>query len=109
MYQLTPQERRAVLFLICLALIGLAVNYAVKLNSPIATFLDPGSGFNKININRAGYQELLDLKGLTPSLAGKIIEYRQENGPFEDLRQLKKVKGIGERRFERIKDCLTLD
>lgn len=109
MYNLTPQERRAVLFLTCLSLIGLAVNYAAKLHSPIATFLDPESALSKININRAGYEELLDLKGLTPSLAQKLIEYRQENGPFEDLRELKKVKGIGERRFEKIKDCLSLE
>lgn len=109
MYNLTRQERTVILFLLCLSLIGLGVNYAAKLKSPIATFLDPERGFERININRAAYQDLLGLKGITPALAEKIIEYRNENGPFTELRELKMVKGIGERRFEKIKDYLTLE
>lgn len=109
MFELTTQERRAILFLICLGLIGLGLNYAAKLNAPVLSFFEPEGASHKLNINRAGCQELSGLKGLTPSLAKKVIEYRQENGPFGAIEELKKVKGIGERRLEKLKDYLTLE
>ena len=61
----------------------------------------------KININTAGAAELDKLPGVGPALAGRIIEYRNANGLFKDGEELKKVKGLGESKYEKIKDKIV--
>lgn len=62
----------------------------------------------KININTADKAELDRLPGVGPALAENIIEYRQANGGFNDMEGLKKVPGIGNSKFEKLKDKITL-
>ena len=62
----------------------------------------------KININTADKNELDALPGIGPSLAERILEYRQANGSFSDIDELKKVTGIGPSKFEKLKDKITL-
>ncbi len=64
------------------------------------------SSNNKININYASEKELEDLPGIGPSLAKRIVEYREKNGPFKSLKDLEKVKGIGEKKINQIKDLI---
>lgn len=62
----------------------------------------------KININTATQTELEILEGIGPSLADKIIKYREKNGKFKDIDELKNVSGIGENKFNSIKDKIKL-
>jgi competence protein ComEA len=66
----------------------------------------PGS---KININTASNSDLEALPGIGPTLAQRIVEYRQANGPFNRLEDIKKVKGIGDGIFAEIKDWITVE
>lgn len=61
-----------------------------------------------ISINKAGRRELMSLTGIGPKTSQKIIKYREKNGPFKTLRSIKNVKGIGEKKFEKIKSHITL-
>ncbi|MGI6576069.1 MAG: helix-hairpin-helix domain-containing protein [bacterium] len=61
----------------------------------------------KINLNRASKEELETLPGIGPALASRIITYRETNGPFRRVDELKKVSGIGDVRFEELKDLVT--
>jgi len=61
-----------------------------------------------ININTATLQELDSLPGIGPTTAQKIIEYRQQHGPFQALEDLMNVPGIGPATFDKIKDLITL-
>ena len=61
-----------------------------------------------ININSADEKELQKIKGIGPSLAGRIIEYRTNNGAFKSVEEIKKVRGIGEKTFEKMKDQITV-
>ena len=61
----------------------------------------------KININTAGAAELDKLPGVGPALAGRIIEYRNANGPFKDGEELKKVKGLGAAKYEKLKEKIV--
>lgn len=61
----------------------------------------------KVNINTAGAAELDKLPGVGPALAGRIIEYRNANGPFKDGEELKKVKGLGAAKYEKLKDKIV--
>lgn len=69
----------------------------------------PFSQGSKVNINTASAEELDDvLPGIGPTLAQRIVEYREKHGPFRSVEDLKNVSGIGERRFEQIKDLVTI-
>lgn len=62
----------------------------------------------KININTASQQELDKLSGIGPALAERIVKYREEKGAFKEITELKNVPGIGESKFNRLKDQVTL-
>lgn len=62
----------------------------------------------RININTASTDELKRLPGIGDVLAGEIVAYREENGPFTALEELLKVKGIGEARLAAIIDHITV-
>ena len=61
-----------------------------------------------ININTASQTELESLPGIGPSLALKIINYRNENGKFSSIDQIKNVSGIGDAKFENMKSFITV-
>jgi len=63
----------------------------------------------RVNLNTAGALELEELPGIGPSIAGRIVAYRQENGGFETLEELMAVKGIGEAVFAKLKDYITIE
>ena len=62
----------------------------------------------KININTATEEELDTLPGIGPSTAAKIIDYRKENGKFKSIEEIKEVSGIGDAKYEKIKDLITI-
>lgn len=62
----------------------------------------------KVNINTAGAGELETLPGIGPTLAQRIMNYRQSNGPFQHPEDIKKVKGIGDGIFVQIQDLITV-
>lgn len=61
----------------------------------------------KININTADAVALMDLPGIGPKTADKIIEYRQTS-PFEEIEDITNVNGIGDKMFETIKDLIDV-
>jgi competence ComEA-like helix-hairpin-helix protein len=62
----------------------------------------------RININLASRSELMDLPGIGSALSERIVNYRNTNGPFSRIEDLRNVSGIGEKRFEAIKDRITV-
>lgn len=67
-----------------------------------------GGKKQKVNINEAKQEELEELPGIGPSIAKKIIEYREQNGKFTSIDELQEVKGIGEAKFENIKEYIMV-
>lgn len=62
----------------------------------------------KININTATQAELETLPGIGESTAKKIIDYRKENGKFKTIEDIKKVNGIGEAKFNKLKELINV-
>jgi competence protein ComEA len=62
-----------------------------------------------ININTAGIEALDTLPGIGPSTAQKIIEYRDNNGPFTAKEDIMNVSGIGEAKFAQIEEFITVE
>ena len=61
-----------------------------------------------ISINSATMEELQSLTGIGESKANAIIEYREKNGNFNSIEDLKNVTGIGDALFEKVKDSITI-
>lgn len=63
---------------------------------------------NKISINSSSIEQLSTIKGISDVLANRIIEYRNQFGCFNSIDEIKNVKGIGNSKFEKIKDFICL-
>jgi len=62
-----------------------------------------------VNINTASAEELESLPGIGPALAGRILAYRDQHGPFSTIEELMNVSGIGERTLESLRLLVTVD
>ena len=61
-----------------------------------------------LDVNQATAQELEQLPGIGPALAGRIVEFRNSWGGFTNVDQLRRVKGIGRKTFERIRALIAV-
>ncbi len=120
----TRQERYIIAFLIIGAACGLGYSYYRRSHPPVdisfrkeahpdialqneldRLLLEEGS----VNVNLADFEELMKLKGVGPALAHEIIEYRRQNGPFQSVKDLLNVPGIGQKKLEAIEDRIVLE
>lgn len=108
MFGLTEEERRVILFLLSIALIGAGLNFLAKIYSPVksAVFLSPDIA--KINLNTADKQLLMSVSGIGGIIAQRILDYREAQGAFSSLDELQKIKGMNQGRFAKIKDAFVL-
>ena len=63
---------------------------------------------SKVNLNTASLSQLDGLTGIGPTYAQRIIDYRNSNGGFKSIEEIKNVKGIGDKTFEKFKDQITI-
>jgi len=62
----------------------------------------------RVDINTATVDELIELPGVGPATAQKIVRFREENGPFQRVEDLLKVKGIGEKSFQKLRPSIKV-
>jgi competence protein ComEA len=125
-FSFTPQETKALLFLLAALLVGSGITLYKRSHPRFAPGLileqkrvdaadQDRSGLNeeqqgaKININQATADQLQLLPGIGPALSKRIVECREANGRFERIEDLMQVRGIGPKTFERMRDCLTVE
>ena len=83
-------------------------NYVGNTNTSNKNTTDKNDLNSKVNINTATQEELDTLPGIGESTANKIINYREENGKFKSIEEIKEVSGIGDSKFEQIKDLIEI-
>lgn len=67
-----------------------------------------GKSDGKVNLNTANETELQTLPGIGPAKAAAIIEFRETNGPFKVIEDLKSISGIGDKTFEKLQDQIKV-
>jgi len=87
------------------ALIGLALGFIV---APIVSAQAAAKAGDKVNINTASLAELEKLPRIGPQIAQRILDFRKENGSFKKIEDILKVRGIGEKVFDQLKDLITV-
>ncbi|GAB4322832.1 MAG: hypothetical protein Kow0059_18040 [Candidatus Sumerlaeia bacterium] len=113
---LTRAEHWILMALVALVTIGIGANYYQNERERVAVHIEQlepvvqpqGADADKININTATAAELDTLPGIGPAYAERIIQHRQQNGPFKSIEDLRQVKGIGEKTFENIRNLITV-
>ncbi len=71
----------------------MAVLFALAIAAPLLA---------EIDVNTATAEQLETIKGIGPKTAAKIIEFREQNGPFSSIQDVVKVKGIGEKTLQKM-------
>lgn len=91
---------------------GLKINVPDKNNTDISagttSSASQENSTGKININTADATKLQEIPGIGPVTAEKIISYRESNGYFSSVDQIKNVSGIGDKTYEKIKDIINV-
>ncbi len=87
---------------------GCYKNDSNKTNDKTSSSNDEVKVTGKVSINTASKEELMTLSGIGEAKAGAIIEYREKNGNFASIEDIKNVSGIGDAIFEKIKDNITI-
>ena len=84
-----------------------AVSSAASRPAGTAENAPPQANGAKIDLNAASAEQLETLNGIGEALAGRIVAYRQEHGKFRSIEEIKNVSGIGDKKFEAIRDSIT--
>ncbi len=98
-------------FTVCLGVVSAAVapmSFAASSNAPVAEKSVKQKVEAKINVNKAGVEELASLKGVGEKKAQAIIVYRNAHGKFRSIEQLTEVKGLGDAFIKHNQDKIVL-
>ena len=87
-------------FLIVLVVLLIGLTSAIRVSAGDA---------EKININTATAEELMQLNGIGPKYAARIIAYREKYGPFKTPEGLMQVSGIGQKTFEKNQEIIIVE
>ena len=109
MINLTPQEKKVILFVFWVWLCGMGIELCLKNLPASAAVLKPQPHFGKIDLNTADRIMLEQLPGVGEKLAERIIRLRSEVRRFRSAEELKRVRGLHNRTFDQIKDLVYVD
>jgi competence protein ComEA len=109
---LTTQEKKTVVFVLALLILGIGLDFLYKY-SQRDDFINCQALQEKLSkksdINRARLSELSAIPALNEQLAKAIIAYRNLNGDFRSIEDLKNIKGIKDKKLEQLKKYITIE
>lgn len=119
MHNLTKEEKTILIFIITSLALGLGIlhfkrtnfykeNVSLKLDKTVGQIKKEIEESKQVNINKATAGELTKLHGIGEVLAKRIVDYRDTHGDFITKEDIKKVKGIGPKKYEDMKDFLLM-
>ncbi len=109
MLNFTSEEKRVVLFVLGLAFCGIILSNLAKLSCRVEKIINPQIQLARLNLNQVSLDELIELRCIPLKLAQCIVEYRALHKEFASLEELKEVKGIGEKRYEKLNKIFFIE
>jgi competence protein ComEA len=97
---MVPSSRGATLAVACAVLFCVLAFHAAAADPRSG---DETEGPRPVDLNTANVEQLVAVPGVGETMALRIIEWREEHGPFQRIEDLMKIKGIGERSLERLR------
>ncbi len=104
MLPFTKQERTVVSFFVVIIFSGSLLHYAFKKYPALhdtVNLIDSDRMYRKVDINTGSREELIAIPYIGEYTALNIIQYRRQNGPFTAIDQIKNVKGIRAKNYEK--------
>lgn len=105
----SKSERHTILTLLVFGTLCLTFSYFQKALSDDIKTIDIEEKQTLVNINTATAGELERLPGIGPVFATKIVSYRKDIGVYSSIEELKDVNGIGNKKFEAIRNLVTIN
>lgn len=111
MLSLTRQERLVLIFVGFAALLGVGLNFHKKIQSGVSLerIAQEQNSRLPINLNTASLQNLAVIPGVGPGLAQDLVDFRNQEGPFKSLEEIKLIRGVSLSKFNQIKNFLTVE
>jgi len=109
MLDFTGEEKKVILFLLVVAVCGTAVNLLVKSNCRLQKIFCRQEELARLDLNKASPEEMVASRCVLAKTARNIVDYRDSHGGFGSLEELMKVKGIGSRRYEKLKEFFFVE
>ncbi len=112
MFNLTQQERLVLFSFVAIVLIGTMLQYSFKKNPflmNMVNVVDSEDFYQKVDLNKANYEELLIVPYIGPVTARGIIAYREKKGAFTLAKQLREVKGMHSENYKKIIKYLSIN
>ena len=91
---------------LCAAVLTAGAGHALAV--PPAKDETTSKSASPVDLNKASENQLTEVPGIGPSLAKRIVDFRNENGDFRRVEDLLRVRGIGEKSFEKIRPHVTV-
>ncbi|MDR1782593.1 MAG: helix-hairpin-helix domain-containing protein [Bacilli bacterium] len=88
---------------------AIKLNNNLKIKDHDIIFINSQRIMNKVDLNRASLEDLITIKGVGKSIASKILDYRLKHGNFNNLIELKEIKGIKDKLFKKIYEYLEVN
>ncbi|MBU1125633.1 MAG: helix-hairpin-helix domain-containing protein [Candidatus Omnitrophica bacterium] len=101
MLNLTPQERKIILFFACLVFFGIGINLLQKKYPPLKAAINLDADFGRINLNTADEALLMSVPGVGKKIAGRIIAHRLQER-FLCVEELKAIKGVTDTKYQKL-------
>ena len=111
MFHFTKQERTVLFVLLLVVLSGTVLHHAFArypFLSDIVNLIDSDRITPKADLNTASIEELIEIPYIGEYTAANIVRYRQEHGPFTRIEEVKNVKGIRDKNYEKFSRYLTV-
>lgn len=112
MLYLTSHERKTIVFILALLILGIGLDFFKKMTNRV-NLVDyetlQEKFFDKVDINRASALEFSTIPGVGKKLAHSIVDYRKSHGDFKDIGELKRVKGIKDKKLKQLKKYIKLE
>lgn len=108
MFVLSRQERQTILFLAAVTLAGIGIDFLAKRFSSVKVIASLTQDIGKINLNQADKDMLKSVTGIGEKISQRILEYRNRQGGFGNVEELKTIKGITNSKYEKIKDSFII-